>query len=148
MPPIEVSICAEGSLPPEELAELADLGVHSRVDQVVLDGTVADQAALIGVLERLRRAGLRIRDVSPGSSVENDDHVTTLAIVGQVGALLRAILTDSVVSEHSTTTTAEVILNRPDDLFDVLGRLGSLGLELRSVHVGRSSDSSPGGGYS
>ncbi|MCA1781228.1 MAG: hypothetical protein LC679_03370, partial [Intrasporangiaceae bacterium] len=60
MTSIDICIYAEGSLPAEEVIELADLGLHWRPDQVVLDGTVADQAALIGVLERLRRAGMRI----------------------------------------------------------------------------------------
>ena len=144
MASIEVCIHAEGSLSPEELTELADLGIRRLVDHVVLDGTVADQAALIGVLERLRRAGLRIRDVSPGAGGETDERVASLTVVGRVGGLLRALLTDSVVSEHLRTTSVEVVLRRPDDLFDILRRLGSLGLELRSVHVGRSADPSPG----
>ena len=146
MASIEVSIHAEGSLTPEELSELADLGIHRLVDHVVLDGTVADQAALIGVLERLRRAGLRIRDVSPATTGEPDTHVASLAVVGRVGGLLRALLVDAVVSEEATTTSVDVPLTRPDDLFDILSRLGALGLELRSVHVGRSAHPDPEGG--
>lgn len=145
MPSIEVSICAEGSLPPEEIVELADLGVHSRVDQVVLDGTVTDQAALIGVLERLRRAGLRIRDVAPAARTldDDDDGVAFIAVAGQVGDLVRAVLDIAVVTEQPTTTTAEMVLSSADDLFDAIERLGGLGLELRSVHVGRSADPPP-----
>lgn len=156
MPSIEVCICAEGTLPAEEVLELADLGIHTHVDHVVLDGTVVDQAALMGVLELLRRSGMRIRDVAPAASDRDshrrddrdDTHVASLSVVGRAGDLLRAVLGDAVVTEQSTTTTAEVVLSRADDLFDVLGRLGALGLEVRSVHVGRSADPSPGDGYS
>lgn len=146
MPPIDICIYAEGVLPADEVSELADLGIHSHVDHVVLDGTVVDQAALIGVLERLRRAGLRIRDVAPAAKDEDADQVALLSFAGRAGELLRAVLEEAVVTEDETTTTAEVVLSRADDLFDMLGRLGALGLELRAVHVGRSSDPHPGDG--
>lgn len=142
MASIRVCIHAEGSLPPAELSELADLGIHRHVDHLVLDGTVADQAALIGVLERLRRAGLRIRDVLPAPS-ESDDLMASLAIVGQVGGLLRALFTDAVVIERSRTTSVDLPLRRADDLFDALSRFGALGLELQSIHVRRSADPFP-----
>ena len=161
MPSIEVCICAEGSLPAEAILELADLGIHTHVDHVVLDGAVVDQAALMGVLELLRRSGLRVRDVSPAETGRAgrrdvhpcdddglDDHLVSLSIVGRTGDLLRAVLDGAVVTEQPTTTTAEVVLSRADDLFEVLGRLGALGLELRSVHVGRSVEPHPGDGYS
>jgi hypothetical protein len=143
LPPIDVCIYAEGVLPADEVSELADLGIHSHVDHVVLDGTVVDQAALIGVLERLRRAGLQIRDVAPAARDEDGEQVAFLSFAGRAGDLLRAVLDDAVVTEDETTTTAEVVLSRADDLFDMLGRLGALGLELRAVHVGRSSDPLP-----
>jgi hypothetical protein len=143
LPPIDVCIYAEGVLPADEVSELADLGIHSHVDHVVLDGTVVDQAALIGVLERLRRAGLRIRDVAPAARDDDAEQVAFLSFAGRAGDLLRAVLDDAVVTEDETTTTAEVVLSRADDLFDMLGRLGALGLELRAVHVGRSSDPLP-----
>lgn len=145
--PIEVCICAEGTLAREELAELADLGVASRGEQVLLDGTVADQAALLGALELLRRAGLRIRDVEAGSRDDADDRVVTLAVSGRAGSLLRAVLEDAVILEDEATTTATLRLGASDDLFDVLSRLGALGLDLRAVHVGRSADPPPGGGH-
>lgn len=146
MPSIDVCIHAEGSLPAAEIRELADLGIHRHVDHVVLDGTVVDQEALMGVLERLRRAGLHIRDVAPAVRGRDEGHVASLSIVGHAADLLRAVLPDAVVTEQATTTTAEVVLNRDDDLFDLLGRLGALGLELRSVHVGRSAEPVPGDG--
>ncbi|MFK5635839.1 hypothetical protein [Ornithinimicrobium sp. LYQ103] len=137
MPPIEVSIFAEGSLPPEEIVELADLGVHSRADQVVLDGTVTDQAALIGVLERLRRADLRIRDVWPAARPCGDKDAAHIVVTGRVGGLVRSVLDIGVVTEQPTMTTVVLALSSADDLFDAIERLGGLGLELRSVHVGR-----------
>ncbi|MFN2319182.1 MAG: hypothetical protein ABR500_05820 [Dermatophilaceae bacterium] len=148
MTSIDICIYAEGSLPAEEVIELADLGLHWRPDQVVLDGTVADQAALIGVLERLRRAGMRIREVSSASSGEDDRHLALIAVVGQVGDLVRAVLVDAVVTEQPTTTTAEVVLSRDDDLFDAIRRLGELSLELCAVQVVRSADPASGVGIS
>lgn len=143
MPPIEISICAEGSLPTEEISELADIGIHGRTDQVVLEGTVHDQAALVGVLERLRRAGLHIREVAPAAEAARGVEVARIAVGGRVGDIVRAVLGDAPVTEGDDMTTAEVVLSSADVLFDVIERLGGLGLELRSVHVGRSASPGP-----
>ena len=89
---IDVCICAEGNLPEDEVDELADLGMRSHVDHVVLEGEVADQAALMGVLERLRRAGMAIREVGPAERRAECPRHARFSVVGQVGDLLSALI--------------------------------------------------------
>jgi hypothetical protein len=143
MSPIEVSICAQGSLPPQEVEELAALGLRERADQVQLHGYVADQAALVGVLERLRRAGMQIRHLSPGGSASGGTERAHIGVAGNVGALLRTVLDDAVVSEADAMTTVTVALTDPDELFEVIRRLGDLGLQLHRVHVGEGLAGQP-----
>lgn len=141
MSPIDVCICAEGSLPADEISELADLGLRSHVEHVVLDGTVVDQAALIGVLERLRRAGLRIHEMTPGrrQSPDRAGQRAVVSVVGLVGEMLSAALDKAEVTEEPATTTAEVPVSCTDDLFNLLHRLEALGLDLRALHLDRSA---------
>lgn len=140
VPGIDVCICAEGNLPEDEVRELSDLGMRSHVDHVVLDGTVVDQAALMGVLERLRRAGMSIREVAPSTRRSECTRQARLAVAGQVGDLLRAVLDDAVVTEAPATTTAEIGLTSDDDVFELLQRVEALGLDIRALHIGRSVD--------
>lgn len=140
MPGIDVIICAEGNLPEDEARELTDLGLRSHVDHVVLDGTVVDQAALLGVLERLHRAGMTIREVGPSERRPDCARHARLAVVGAVGDLLRDVLAEAVVTEEPATTTAEIGLTSDDDVFDLLQRIESLGLEIRALRIGRSTD--------
>jgi hypothetical protein len=149
VPAIEVRICADGCLPPAEVAELKGLGIDRAVEQVVLDGCVVDQAALMGVLERLRRAGLTIRDVAPretdGVGTHADDaddaadaevgEVAEVAVLGRVGEIVRSVLPFATVTEGAATTTIEIAVASSDGVFDVLHRLEALALELREVHV-------------
>jgi hypothetical protein len=143
VPGIEIRICAEGALPQEEAGELAHLGLSSHVDHVVIRGTLVDQAALMGVLARLHRAGLRIQDVTSAGAAFPAAHVAHLVLAGQVAEFVRSALPDAVVTEHPPTTTAEVDIAGEDDLFDLLDRLESLGLELRAVHLGRPDHGGP-----
>lgn len=143
MPSIEVSIRVEGPLPAEEATELADLGLRARTDEVVLEGTVTDQAALIGVLERLRRAGLRLREVSSTAPSPASDDVAFVTVAGRAADLVRVVLGDVPVTEDEATTTAEVAPACTDVLFAVIERLSGLGLDLRAVHVGRSASPRP-----
>ena len=95
------------------------------------------------VLERLRRAGLHIREVAPAAEAARGVEVARIAVGGRVGDIVRAVLGDAPVTEGDDMTTAEVVLSSADVLFDVIERLGGLGLELRSVHVGRSASPGP-----
>lgn len=137
---IDVRICAEGSLPEDEVDELADLGMLSHVDHVVLEGAVADQAALMGVLERLRRAGMTIRDVGPAGRRAECPRHARISVAGQVGDLLGSVLDGAFVTEEPATTTAEVRLTSDDEVFDLLRRIEALGLDIRALRIGRSAD--------
>lgn len=140
VPGIDVCICAEGSLPEDEVRELSDLGMHSHVEHVVLDGTVVDQAALMGVLERLQRAGMSLREAAPSQRRSGCTRHARIAVAGQVGDLLRAVLEDAVVSEEVATTTAVIALTSDDDVFELLRRVEALGLDIRALDIGRSGD--------
>lgn len=137
---IDVCIYAEGNLPEEEVRELSDLGLHSHVDHVVLDGTVADQAALMGALERLHRAGMKIRAVAPPDRRPGCIRHARLAVAGEVGDLLRAVFEEAVVTEEPASTTAVIDLTSDDDVFELLRRVEALGLDIRALHIGRSVD--------
>jgi hypothetical protein len=140
VPAIEVRICADGCLPPSEVAELEGLGIDRAVEQVVLDGCVVDQAALMGVLERLRRAGLTIRDVAPREpdavgTRSVDGEVAEICVLGRVGEIVRSVLPLAAVTEGAATTRIEFAPASSEEVFDVLHRLEALALELREMHV-------------
>ena len=136
---IDVCICAEGNLPEDEVHELTDLGMRSHVDHVILEGAVADQAALMGVLERLRRAGMAIREVGPAGRRAECPRHARLSVVGQVGDLLSSVLDGALVTEEPATTTAEVDLTSDDDVFELLQRIEALGLDIRALRIDRSA---------
>lgn len=142
MPSIEVSIRVEGTLPAEEATELTDVGLRARRDEVVLEGTVTDQEALIGVLERLRRAGLQLREVTSMPPSPPSD-VAFVTVAGRAADLVRVVLGDVPVTENEATTTAEVAPVCTDVLFAAIERLSGLGLDLREVRVGRSASPRP-----
>lgn len=52
-----------GSLPPEVAEELENLRVVSQSTETVLQGPVVDQAALIGIRNRLQGLGIELREV-------------------------------------------------------------------------------------
>lgn len=145
---IDVCIWAEGSLPEDEVPELADLGMRSHVEHVVLAGSVADQAALMGVLDRLRRAGMTIREFGPVEHRPQCLRHARLSVVGQVGDLLATVLDGALVTEEPATTTAEIELTSDDDVFELLQRIQTLGLDLRALRLGRSPDDIEAGEHS
>ncbi len=143
---MDVRICAHGTLSEGALSEL--VGFEERFDGagVELRGTVVDQPDLIGLLGRLRRCGLAIRDVEvvPGPGTPADQKpparltpaVARFEFRGHVASLLRLVLEDAQLSEDAARTTLEVPLpNDGDSFFEVLARLEHLALEIREVHV-------------
>lgn len=140
MPPIEVRICALGTLAEVVRRELAGFEERGDGSLVVLCGVVADQPALIGVLVRLRRAGLHIRDVervpvcSPPVVSSEQAVVARFEIQGRVADLLHLAL-DGALDEAPATTTLEVALEDDDALFDILAVLEHLAVDIREVHV-------------
>lgn len=147
MPSIEVRIRAEGALRDSDLQELVGFRAVREASGVVLCGAVVDQAALMGVLGRLRRAGLSVRDVDqvPAPSAAAEERpvprrnvpgtVARIAIVGNVAELLEGAFESVTVVEEPATTTIEIGVRDTTELYAVLDRLETLALELHELHV-------------
>jgi hypothetical protein len=60
---IEFEIRVRGQIAPESIAELGDFAVATASPTTIVLGQTADQAALIGLLTRLRALGLTILEV-------------------------------------------------------------------------------------
>lgn len=63
MTAFEFEIRVAGVLPPDVLEELEHLRVVTRSTETVLQGPVADQAALVGIINRLQGLGIELREV-------------------------------------------------------------------------------------
>ena len=77
MTALEFEIRVAGVLPPDVLEELEHLRVVTQSTETVLQGPVTDQAALVGIINRLQGLGIELREVrqlgagtpaSPGTS--------------------------------------------------------------------------------
>lgn len=147
MAAFEIRISAHGTLSDAVRAEMIGFDQLFDPSMVVLRGAVTDQAALMGLLERLRRAGLQIRDVErmPGSPVFSSPArgvaVARLEVSGQVADLLSLAMVnasglDEVAGvEEAATTTIEIGLEEEDALFEVLAGIEELALDLHGLHV-------------
>lgn len=149
MTAFEVLISARGSLGDAERLELAGFAEFQDGSLAVLHGAVGDEAALMGLLERLRRAGLRIRDVE---RLLRSEHAPTranagilarLEIRGLVADLLQMTLADAGRVEECATTTVEVTLPDDDALFSVLAELENLALDIHALHVRPAAPTRP-----
>ena len=60
---MEFEIRVAGSLPPDVLEELEHLRVVTQSTETVLQGPVTDQAALVGIINRLQGLGIELREV-------------------------------------------------------------------------------------
>jgi hypothetical protein len=60
---IDFEILIRGQIDPESIAQLGDFDVATAPATTVLVGQTADQAALIGLLTRLRALGLTVVEV-------------------------------------------------------------------------------------
>lgn len=81
MAEIGVEVRISGLLPEGALEELGDLTVTTTTATTVLAGTVTDQAALLGLLARLRAQGLSVTEVRrvPAARQSPPDERTTTA---------------------------------------------------------------------
>lgn len=138
-----VTIRALGTLPEDARAELSGFQKSHDRPMVVLRGCVVDQPALLGLLERLRRAGLRICDVEHATRLPASEPtgsttaVARLELTGRVGDLLRLTLGETCLFESPATTTAEFALRDEDELRELVARVERLALEIRSLHIRR-----------
>ena len=60
---VEFETRVAGSLPPEVVEELKHLRVVSQSTETALQGPVVDQAALVGIINRLQGLGIELRGV-------------------------------------------------------------------------------------
>jgi len=60
---LHIEIRVVGALPAELLAELEGVQVVTQSVETVLQGSLADQAALIGMINRLQGLGVELREV-------------------------------------------------------------------------------------
>jgi hypothetical protein len=63
MSEISYEVRVSGLVTPDTLEDLGDVDVTTAAASTVLSGSVADQAALLGLLSRLRAHGLEITEV-------------------------------------------------------------------------------------
>jgi hypothetical protein len=63
MSEISYEVRISGLVPEDALEELGDVDITTATATTVLSGSVADQAALLGLLARLRAHGLEITEV-------------------------------------------------------------------------------------
>ncbi len=137
MSALEVRICARGSLTHADRLELPEF--EERIDGplLVLRGRVLDHPALLGVLDRLRRAGLSISDidVAPAGCPAGGPAVARFEFQGQLGELLRHVVRDGRVNESATTTLEVELTEDQESLFRILTLLEDMALEFTEVHV-------------
>ena len=60
---LHIEIRVVGAVPAELLAELEGVQVVTQSVETVLQGSLADQAALIGMINRLQGLGVELREV-------------------------------------------------------------------------------------
>lgn len=60
---IDYEIRVAGEVPPEALADLQDAQLRRDGVETVLRGPVADQAALVGIINWLQLLGLEVREI-------------------------------------------------------------------------------------
>lgn len=142
---IMVQVDAQGSVSDDLRLELA--GVLADEDESVVTlfrGNVLDKAAFMGLLHRLRHAGLRILNVDalpdPNDAIpaEPQDHhevIATVDIAGRIDNRIASLLGEGQVIRELTTSTVLFRLEVESELFAVLEMIESLNLDLLHVRL-------------
>lgn len=143
MSQILVQVDATGDVSDELRNELA--GVLAGQDEfgvTVLRGTVLDNAALMGLLHRLQRAGLRVVNMDAMPASEPDtvdmavaDDLVTLDLKGRLDDHLASLLDGGRVIQESVTTTVRFRVASGGDLGALLNRVEALNLQLMHLNV-------------
>ena len=143
MSQILVQVDATGVVSDELRNELA--GVLAGQDEfgvTVLRGTVLDNAALMGLLHRLRHAGLHVinMDAMPASEphavgMAIADDVVTLDLRGRVDDQSARLLDGGQVIQESVTTTVRYRVASGSDLGALLNQVEALNLQLMHLNV-------------
>ena len=108
----------------------------------VLRGTVLDNAALMGLLHRLRHAGLHVinMDAMPASEphavgMAIADDVVTLDLRGRLDDQSASLLDGGQVIQESVTTTVRYRVASGSDLGALLNQVEALNLQLMHLNV-------------
>ena len=143
MSQILVQVDATGVVSDELRNELA--GVLAGQDEfgvTVLRGTVLDNAALMGLLHRLRHAGLHVinMDAMPASEphavgMAIADDVVTLDLRGRLDDQSASLLDGGQVIQESVTTTVRYRVASGSDLGALLNPVEALNLQLMHLNV-------------
>ena len=143
MSQILVQVDATGVVSDELRNELA--GVLAGQDEfgvTVLRGTVLDNAALMGLLHRLRHAGLHVinMDAMPASEphavgMAIADDVVTLDLRGRLDDQSASLLDGGQVIQESVTTTVRNRVASGSDLGALLNQVEALNLQLMHLNV-------------
>lgn len=143
MSQILVQVDAMGVVSDELRNELA--GVLAGQDEfgvTVLRGTVLDNAALMGLLHRLRHAGLHVinMDAMPASEphavgMAIADDVVTLDLRGRLDDQSASLLDGGQVIQESVTTTVRYRVASGSDLGALLNQIEALNLQLMHLNV-------------
>ena len=143
MSQILVQVDATGVVSDELRNELA--GVLAGQDEfgvTVLRGTVLDNAALMGLLHRLRHAGLHVinMDAMPASEphavgMAIADDVVTLDLRGRLDDQSASLLDGGQVIQESVTTTVRYRVASGSDLGALLNQVEALNLQLMHLNV-------------
>ena len=143
MSQILVQVDATGVVSGELRNELA--GVLAGQDEfgvTVLRGTVLDNAALMGLLHRLRHAGLHVinMDAMPASEphavgMAIADDVVTLDLRGRLDDQSASLLDGGQVIQESVTTTVRYRVASGSDLGALLNQVEALNLQLMHLNV-------------
>jgi len=110
-------------VPAGVLEELPGVRVSSRSDESLLRGVLLDQSALLGVVNRLHRSGIDLREIRPSGSGEH-----TPAPNQHVETVLRGPVQDRAA------------------LIKILGRLQGWGIDLRGLRQLDPGDTPAGTG--
>ena len=143
MSQILVQVDATGVVSDDLRNELA--GVLAGQDEfgvTVLRGTVLDNAALMGLLHRLRHAGLHVinMDAMPASEphavgMAIADDVVTLDLRGRLDDQSASLLDGGQVIQESVTTTVRYRVASGSDLGALLNQVEALNLQLMHLNV-------------
>ena len=141
-PPFDIRILAVGEVPPDVLTELAGFEADAVPGGTRLRGRVSDGAALWGVLHRLHRAGIGLRSVDrpgirqpPALPATGADRTVRIAVEGHAAGVVAGAVTCTELTLSPPTTTFVLQLGDDDELFEVLGVLEALALEVRGIRV-------------
>ncbi|HLS45503.1 MAG TPA: hypothetical protein VK045_08710 [Ornithinicoccus sp.] len=146
--PFTVRIRARGELGQADRLELPGFDASAEMDELVLLGTVPDEAALLGVLTRLIRAGVSVRDLEriptacvtgpggpSGRARPQGAFLARIQLAGRIAGHLRQMPDAEVMSEVSASTTIEVELDEEHALEELLMTLNSRALHVLELRV-------------